>query len=131
MSLGLGPRTIVLLPDRLGLERGENALHLGIIPDITGLDPQAGDDIVHQSLEPPTGILGGFNQSSQRQEIEDCGHGRPKSIRASVTNSDARCLMGTTFSVTGPAICPIVCVIGGLGGRDFLPQEIRTILAAH
>lgn len=35
-SLRLGPRSIDLLPDPLGLERGVEAFHGGIIPDIAG-----------------------------------------------------------------------------------------------
>lgn len=51
-SLRLRPRSIDLLPDPLGLERGAEAFHGGIIPDIAGPAHRAGDAIVgHQSLD--------------------------------------------------------------------------------
>src|SRR3546814_9315266 len=50
--LRLRPRAVDLLPDPLGLERGEEALHGGIIPYIAGPAHRAGDPIVgHEPLE--------------------------------------------------------------------------------
>ena len=46
VCLRLGSRSLDLLPDPLGFERGEDAFHCGVIPDIAGPAHRTGDAIV-------------------------------------------------------------------------------------
>ena len=69
VGLGLVPRPVRLAGRSLGFQRGEEALHRRIIPDIARPAHGAGDAVVgHQPLELFAGVLGGFKRSSQHLE---------------------------------------------------------------
>ena len=52
VSLHLRSRAVDRLPDPLGLERGEEASHRGVVPDISGPAHRTGDAAVgHEPLE--------------------------------------------------------------------------------
>ena len=59
-------RAVGFARDAFGLQRGEEALHRGVVPDVAGSAHRTGDAVVgHQPLELLAGILGGLNRSSQ------------------------------------------------------------------
>ncbi len=58
IGLGIVPSAIDLAGGAFGLERGEEALHGRVVPDIAGPAHRAGDaEIGHQALELLAGIL--------------------------------------------------------------------------
>ena len=61
-------RPVNLAADSLRLERREEPLHRGLVPDMYGSARRAIDAVLgYQLLELLAGVLGGFNWSSQRQ----------------------------------------------------------------
>src|SRR6185312_14144743 len=67
IRLGFVARAIGLACSALGLQRGEEALHRGVVPDIAGAANAAGDaELAQQPLELLAAVLLGLKESSQR-----------------------------------------------------------------